>query len=186
MGLTWVSTLRYNSSMGFHRLVYPHMQELANRFCGAVYFGVPNGCDVLYLEGVYPMQALRTIASRSMTGERAPLYCTGIGKAMLGFLTESKWADCLPGKLEKYSEYTITDRDALFEELCTTRRCGYSIDNMEHEFGIKCVGAPVFNREGQLVAGISLSGPSLRFNDERIGQIAEELLKKVTELRACL
>jgi len=70
---------------------------------------------------------------------------------------------------------TITDRDALLEELELIRRRGYSIDNMEHEFGIKCVGVPVFKRDGSLLGAMSISGPSLRLDDRTVEAYAEKL-----------
>lgn len=54
-------------------------------------------------------------------------------------------------------------------------RLGYAIDNMEHEYGIKCVAAPIFNQKYDLVGAISVSGPSLRFNEENIRSIQAHL-----------
>ena len=55
---------------------------------------------------------------------------------------------------------------------------------MEHEFGVKCVGMPIFNRKGEVEAAISVSGPSLRFSQEKIEEIAEILktyIRKIQE-----
>ena len=119
-------------------------------------------------------------------GEHAQMHCTGLGKAMLAYLPEEKQRAYAARKLEPYTDYTITDGDALMKELRETRQRGYAIDNMEHEFGVKCVAVPVLGRNGQVVAGVSITGPSLRFYDERIQSLAKELQNKIRELQNIL
>lgn len=68
------------------------------------------------------------------------------------------------------------------KELILTRKRGYAIDNMEHEFGVKCVAMPIFNQQHQVEAAISVSGPSLRFEEERIQKIAEKLKDTVRKI----
>ena len=124
-----------------------------------------------------------------MAGERvylAQMHCTGLGKAMLAYLPDEKQRAYAARKLEAYTDYTITDGDALLKELREIRQRGYAIDNMEHEFGVKCVAVPVLGRNGQVVAGVSISGPSLRFYDERIQSLAKELQNKIRELQNIL
>ena len=70
----------------------------------------------------------------------------------------------------------------LKEELILTRKRGYAIDNMEHEFGVKCVAMPIFNQQHQVEAAISVSGPSLRYEEERIQKIAEKLKDTVRKI----
>ena len=72
--------------------------------------------------------------------------------------------------------------EKLKEELILTRKRGYAIDNMEHEFGVKCVAMPIFNQQHQVEAAISVSGPSLRFEEERIQKIAEKLKDTVRKI----
>ena len=79
-------------------------------------------------------------------GEHAQMHCTGLGKAMLAYLPEEKQRAYAARKLEAYTDYTITDGDALLKELREIRQRGYAIDNMEHEFGVKCVAVPVLGR----------------------------------------
>lgn len=157
------------SNISFRKMILPYMQEIADQTNEIVYLGVPYEGEVVYLDSCYPKNQLST---RSMLGVKAPLYCTGIGKAMLSHLTEDVWQTVLSKGLKKYTENTITDADALIDDLLHTRERGYSIDRMEHEFGIKCVGIPLLNKKRQLVAGLSISGPSLRFDDDKIEEYA--------------
>ena len=60
------------------------------------------------------------------------------------------------------------------------------MDNMEHEFGIKCVAVPIFNRQHEVEGAISISGPSLRFGEDRIPELAEEIRKRVAKIESRL
>lgn len=112
---------------------------------------------------------------KSVMGIKAPLYCTGIGKAMLAYLPREV-VDAVIGRgLASITDNTITDTGKLLQELETIRLRGYAIDNMEHQFGIKCVGMPIRNRKGDIVAGLSISGLSLRFDEQRIEEHVRRL-----------
>jgi DNA-binding IclR family transcriptional regulator len=158
-----------SSNISLRKLLQPLMQEIAESANEVVYLAVHYEGEVFYLDSAYPKNKL---ATRSMLGVKAPLHCTGIGKAMLAFLPEEAAEAVLNKPLKKYTENTITDREALVQELAEIRRKGYSVDRMEHEYGIKCVGIPILNKRGQVIAGMSVSGPSLRFDDEKIKQFA--------------
>lgn len=161
-----------SSNMNIRKLMLPYMQELADYTNETVYLGMPNEEEVIYLDSSSPKNQLST---RSMLGVKAPLYCTGIGKAMLAFLPGEVTESLLAKGLHKHTDQTITEPAALQAELMAIRSRGYSIDNMEHEYGIKCVGMPILNKKRQLVAGISVSGPSLRFDDDKIRDYAFKL-----------
>lgn len=161
------------------KVAMPYMQELANTTNKNVYLAVPREDEVLYLDATYPADA--TYLMRSLLGERAKMYCTGLGKAMLSGMNSEQIEECISADMRPYTEHTITDRKQLLEELQLTKVRGYAIDNMEHEFGIKCVALPIFDNRRQVVAAISVSGSSVHFTDEKIVEIAE-LIKKYVKL----
>lgn len=168
-----------SSNMNLRKMILPYMQELADLTGETVYLGIPNEGEVIYLESSSPKHQLST---RSMLGVKAPLYCTGIGKAMLSFLPEETVRSIIAKGLKKFTDHTITEPDRLLKEIAEIRARGYSIDNMEHEFGIKCVGMPILNKKKQVVAGISMSGPSLRYDDDKIKEYAARLQEIVHAL----
>ncbi|RLE08759.1 IclR family transcriptional regulator, partial [Candidatus Aerophobetes bacterium] len=84
--------------------------------------------------------------------------------------------------LERFTENTITDPEVLKQELKEIRKRGYAIDNMEHEEGIRCVGAPIRNHRGEVFAAISVSGPSQRFSLSRIEVMAKLVIKAAKEI----
>lgn len=159
--------------MGFRKTVYPHMQKLAQEVGETIYFGIPDGFDVLYLDTANPGH---TFFTRTILGERVPMYCTGMGKAMLSQLDKAVWSEAADQGFTIFTDRTITDRDRLIEELECTRKRGYGIDDMEHVYGIVCVGIALLNDQKQPVAGISISGPSLRFGSEKIAEYGMRLM----------
>lgn len=138
------------------KVAMPYMQSLANNVQENVFLGIPKEDMVLYLEATYPLGCTSMI--RNMLGTKAKMYCTGLGKAMLAYLPEPQQEEYVSRELISYTENTITDKAVLVEELERTRKRGYALDNMEHEFGVKCVGVPILDAQGQVVAGMSITG----------------------------
>ena len=147
-----------NQNLGYPRAVYDILVDTADRTGEIIYFGIPYGSKVLYLYSAHPKSRMDVLPYRVMLGETSPLYCTSIGKAMLAHLPEETWEDHLDPVRPRFQPNTITDKDAIFDELRYIRCRGFAIDDMEHEANIRCVGVPVYNEEGQVVAGISASG----------------------------
>ena len=162
-----------SAHLGLSSIVGPLIRPLADELGEVIYFAIPKNPKVLYLDGAYPLQ---TLNPRSMQGETAEMYCTALGKVMLAYMPADEVTQCLAQQsMKAFTPYTITDREALIMDLEQIRAKGYSIDNMEHSFGIKCVGVPVFKSNGQLLGALSISGPSLRFDDKIIPEYASKL-----------
>ena len=169
------------ASMGFRRTVYPVIQRLSDETGEVVYYGIPDGGEVLYLDAAYPSARLQN--SRGMLGVRAEMYCTAIGKALLSRYPREEQLRILQSPRTAYTPNTLIRPEDILQELDCIRHQGYAVDNMEHEYGIKCVGVVIPAPDGRPQAAISISGPSLRFSDERIPQLAENLFHAVEELR---
>lgn len=173
-----------NQNLGYPNAVYDIMIDTATKTDEIVYFGLPYGTNVLYLYVVHPVKRIGVLPYRDMLGETSPLYCTGLGKAMLAHMPEEEWAGRLPETLIQYQPNTITDREAIFEELRCTRRRGYSIDNIERDPNVRCVGVPIYSVSGELVAGISASGPAATMTDEKIQNCARILQSAALKMRS--
>lgn len=167
-------------SFSITQVAKPYLQELSNITNERVYLGIPKEDEVIYLEAMYPAES--TNLMRTIMGENAKMYCTGIGKAMLAYYPEELIDEYAGRKLAPYTEKTITEKDALIRELARTRERGYAIDDMEHEYGIRCVAMPVRNRQGSVEAAVSISGPSLRFEEDRILELANLLAKTIHKI----
>ena len=166
-----------NNQMGYQKFFLPYMEKIAEKVHETVFLAIPHGEEVLYLESKQPND---TLGDRKILGEHAPMYCTGLGKALLAFLPEEEQLQHIPTTFTKFTENTLTSQEALLEDLRQIRARGYSIDNMEHEYGVVCVAVPVFGHNGSPVAAISISGPSLRLQKDAIVQAATQMKELLT------
>lgn len=158
----------------------PYLQELSNETNERVYLGIPNGDEVIYLDAMYPAESAYLM--RTIMGERAKMYCTAIGKSMMAYMPREQIEEYAEQDMIAYTEKTITEKDVLLKNLEITKARGYAIDDMEHEFGVRCVAMPIINRHGTVEAAVSISGPSLRFSDEKIPELAAMLEKTVRKI----
>ncbi len=157
-------------SFSIIKIALPYMQELANITDERVYLAIPHSSEVVYLEATYPAESVNLM--RSILGEHAEMYCTGIGKAMLAYFPQNVIEAYLKRKLISYTDHTITETEKLRKELGVTKQRGYAIDDMEHEFGVKCVAMPIFDPLRKVYAAMSISGPAVNFSEKKIKEWA--------------
>lgn len=121
-------------------------------------------------EGVYvdKVDTKDSIGLKSQIGKTIPLYCTGGGKAILAHMN-NEFLQSYIGRtpLLPCTPNTITTPEGLMNELSKIRRDGFALDNGEHHIDIICISVPLLNREGEVVASMSISAPSYRFPVER-------------------
>ena len=158
------------------KVALPYMQALSNKVQENVFLAIPRDDVALYMEATYPMGCTSMI--REMLGMEAKMYCTGLGKAMMAYLPKNLQEEYASRPLEAYTENTITDKETLLEELRQTRIRGYALDNMEHEFGVKCIAVPILNMDGQVIAGLSITGRASEIDWKREN---ERILLKLKE-----
>ena len=163
------------STLEIRKIAMEEIERLQNLTGESVHLGILDGTEVVSIEGLEGSHSLRT---HVYIGKRASLYCTAVGKALLAFLPEDQMNTIIKKlDLKPHTKNTITDKDELLKELERIRERGYSIDNMEDEEGVRCVGAPILNSKNVAIASISISGPASRLSDEKI----EEYSKLVKE-----
>ena len=153
----------------------PYTERLMKTVNEVVHLVIRDENDIVYIDKV---EADNTIRMASTIGRRSPLYRTSVGKVILAYLPdkeiESVWEN---SKIEKMTEYTITDLEVFKRNLKEVKEKGYAVDNEENELGVRCIGAPVFNHKGCIEGAISVSGPTIRVTSDRIDEIANEVKK---------
>ncbi|WP_424212388.1 IclR family transcriptional regulator [Streptomyces sp. BI20] len=121
----------------------------------AVHLALHSGNALTYIRKIESEQPFRT---GSRIGMRMPLHCTAIGKSVLAHLPKDQVDAIVEATgLTERTRQTITTRAALDAELERVRRLGYALDDEENETSIRCLGAPVFDRNGNPVGGVSLT-----------------------------
>jgi DNA-binding IclR family transcriptional regulator len=149
----------------------PHLQRLAEETGEVVHLVIENGGQCLYVDKVTGAQAIPT---GSALGWRRPLYCTGVGKALLAHLPAQRREQIVYGAgLRSYTPNTITDPFRLEAELEEIRATGVAHDREEMEVGLRCVAVPVVDAEGRVVAAISVAGPTARFGPDDLPHLIE-------------
>ena len=165
-----------NEKLGYQRMFHDIMQELSERLNAIAYFAIYRQQQVFYLCNSYPPDKVYNYPFRNIMGERAPLYCTSLGKAMLAFLPHREFEACMAMERTAYTDYTILEEENLRREIQLTRQRGYSIDNQEHEYGVRCIGVPIFNVDSSLLGALSVSSPSFDFeNTQELEKIGVQL-----------
>ena len=147
--------------LDLHAAARPVAEALADELDETIHMGVLDGDSAVY---VLKIESKYHIRMYSRVGRRMPLYCTAIGKVLLAYSNEEERNAALKGiKLLAITKNTITSRAALDVELAQVRQQGYALDNEEREEGLHCIGAPIFDYTGAIVATLSVSWPSFRY-----------------------
>jgi IclR family KDG regulon transcriptional repressor len=167
--------------LDFRRAAFPYMQQLVERFNETCDLGIFDRGQVLYVEVVHSEHAL-TVAAR--VGRHLPAHCTASGRVFLAFLPPEVVEPILSAPLTAYTEKTITSPAWFQEELEATRQRGYGLDDEEFEVGIRAISAPIRNVDGNVIAAMSMLGPSNRLTPERILEIAEALVETANAVSA--
>ncbi|MXP19795.1 helix-turn-helix domain-containing protein [Gordonia sp. HNM0687] len=106
-----------------------------------------------------------TITTVNWVGQRSPIHATSAGRVFLASMTTDERDEVLAGPLERFTDYTLTDRAELDAQLTLTSDRGWAFTRDEHELGLSAVAAPIRTLDGSVVAAVSVSGPTFRITD---------------------
>jgi len=129
--------------------------------------------------------SIHPLAVTQAVGNRVPIYCTAVGKAIAAFHPELLDAVLATG-LTRHTPNTLTTPEALERELDRIRRDGWAVDDAEMYPDTRCVAAPVRDAFGRVVASLGASGPSVRVTRDRAESIARIVLEEAESLSAAL
>ncbi len=154
-------------------IALPIMRGLLERFGETVNLAMRWGNTLVLIDG---LESERSLKRGATVGERDAWHASAVGKAILAHLSEVEVRTIVSDSgLAARTPGTITAIKALLEELARIREIGYAVDNEEGEQGLRCVGAPIFDRTGAPAYALSLSGPSARLSLDALTPIGEEL-----------
>jgi len=171
-------------SMDLRSVARPIMLDLVHRTRETCYLCVADQGRCLYIDKADCSQPIRII---HQVGQRSPMHCTGVGKALMSGMTDEDVDRLIETRgLKAHTRHTTTDPKQLKRELEAVRSRGIALDNEELDLGVKCVAAPIKDRAGTVVAAISLSGPAQRFTAAAIRGFEKEIKQAVMEISRTL
>ncbi|HEY8497689.1 MAG TPA: IclR family transcriptional regulator [Limnochordales bacterium] len=148
----------------------PLLERLSQETQETVHLCVLDDGEVVYVDKIESPQRLRLY---SRVGKRAPAHCTGVGKVLLAYLPADERRRILERRpLRAYTANTITDYLRFEREMDEVRRTGIAFDREEHEEGVCCAAAPIFDHTGQVRAAVSVTAPAFRTPPERLEELA--------------
>ncbi len=165
--------------MGLLRQSRPVLEALVKECNETTYVAILKEFHIVYLDVVETDLTVRVVPR---VGARLPAYCTAAGKIQIAYMTDEELENYLPTKeLKRFTPNTIIDRDELKKHLQQVAELGYAIDNEELDIGVRCVGAPIRDYTRRIIGAVSISGPSMRFTDERREKELIPLVKRAGE-----
>lgn len=157
----------------------PFLINLSNEVREIVHLVVLDQNKALYIDKVDLHARRGGLQMVSWLGSRVPLHCSAVGKVFLAYMPETDAEMIIQNvNSDRPTGNTITDPAELRRHLKMVRKNGYAVDDEENEEGVRCVAAPIRNEADQVVAAISVSGPTTRIAIEKIN---DSLKSRVTE-----
>ncbi len=153
----------------------PYMEELAQRLGEITQLSLLDGNEIVYLEKKGQGQTL-TVATK--VGGKHPAHASAMGKVLLSGLSNRELSDILAIEpLVKCTPHTISEMPELLKELDQVKKRGFALDDEEGFLGIRCVAAPIYNREGKIISAMSTTVPKQRMGDRRTNEIRKQIVE---------
>ena len=149
------------SNLDLHREALPTLEALRRLSGQTVHLAVFDGLRAIVIHSADVSRSAVTHI------ESSPTHCTSVGKAILAFQPDEVFRRIVGMGLTRYTDATLTDPDALSTQLALIRSRGYAVDEGEHQPGLRCIGAPIRDRNGHVFAAVSISGPSWEISVEK-------------------
>jgi DNA-binding IclR family transcriptional regulator len=135
---------------------------------------------------VEKIEAPGLVRIASWVGKSIDLHCSAVGKCLLAYLPEPELSRVVRDHgLTRYNENTITSIRKLRQQAADIKRLGYSIEDEEGEIGFRCVGAPIFDSSGNVIAGISVCGTTAQIKSEdfaEFGAMVRQVASDISEV----
>ncbi len=158
----------------------PLLRQLADSCDESAYLTYRDGDYALY---IYAVESSRRLMARTAVGDRVPLHCTSVGKAILAHLPLQEIHSIVQRVgLPAFTPHTITDPEALYADLATVRKQGFAVDRAEHEPGTYCLGAPVRDAHGHVIGSCSISGTDPGIIHERMPELSQQVMYVAQEI----
>ena len=164
----------YAGGKKLNDIAHSHMTALVEELGETVNLAVLSDVEAMYVHQVESSRMMRTFVKM---GAKVPLYCTGVGKTLVAWKDDSEIEALLANaSFKALTEHTITNFESYMERIREARAQGYALDDEEVELGVRCVAAPVFDKDGDVIAALSLSAPATRVTRGEVLGVARAVM----------
>lgn len=170
--------MRLPESMGIDRQMRMLLEDLADETGESVNLGILHERDVVHVDKVESSEIIKVDMG---VGAKLPAYATALGKAILAYLPEKRVRNLFEGyNFEQRTPNTLACLDDLLLQLVVIREKGYATDLEEYSFGLSCIAAPVRDRNGNVLAAVSVAFLTYRF--PKVRQEEKLVVKKLSSI----
>jgi len=174
----WQLSRQYDWSSMLVNVAHEQLESLARSTNETAHIAIREGANARFVDHV---ATGHIIAISGQSGESVPLYCTSHGKALLVDFDERQLKALLGSTpLQRHTKQTIVSISELARACQRDQKRGYAVDDSEFIDGVRCMAAPIRDRNGAVIASIGVSAPVSRFPSER----DKEYARTVTEIAA--
>lgn len=180
--LVWAGV--YLTNLDVRSAALPYLENLHRTTQETISLYVLDGDERICVERIESPQNVRIVAR---IGRRLPLYAGSAGKIFLAFLPETRRETILSSiDLIPFTENTITNKDILRTEIESIRKHGFATSHGEWMAEASGIAAPIFDQKGEILAVITVSGPSQRFTAQEMEKCKPALLEASSSISAAL
>ena len=171
--LAWAEV--YTATLDIRRVALPYIYDLQRLTGETISLYVLEGKQRVCVERVESEQNIRMVAR---VGRYVPLHAGSAGKLFLAYMPEDQCKEFLATEdREVFTPMTITDPDKLQAECKLIREQGYALSHGEWTVDASGVAAPIFNQRGQMIAAMTISGPTQRFTPEKVENFSRSCIR---------
>lgn len=170
----------YINSLELQTEARPYIAKITGELGLTCHLGVLDGSEVVYIE---KMDVFSNVRMYSQIGLHVHSYSSSLGKCLLSNYSSEDLRRIMSNcSFIKFTDKTISSIDELIADLDLVRKRGWGIDDEESEVGHRCVGSPIYDYRGDIIAAISASGPTSIFTADRIDHVAGYLKEQAMEI----
>lgn len=172
-------------NLNLKQAALPILRRLRDETGETVNLTILSGAEVLYVDRLMSDYLVNVNVN---IGDRLPVYCASMGKAILAFLPTDRLDTILSAvSFRRRTDSTITSRAALMKELAQIRADGFAINDEELEKGLRAVAAPIFNYTGEAFAATNIAWTTARHPErETFAAYAEKIVRAAGEISRLL
>ena len=171
--LAWAEV--YTATLDVRRVALPYIYDLQRITGETISLYILEGKERVCVERLESEQNVRMVAR---VGRYLPLHAGSAGKLFLAYMPKDQQNEVLETEERKaFTPMTITDRDQLLEECRLILERGYAISHGEWISDASGVAAPIFNQRGQMIAAMTISGPSHRFTSDKVDKFSRNCIR---------